>query len=350
VRWLVVQPGPEFSVHDLYNGWTEALRELGEHVLTFDLATLLTFYDSVAIETGRKDDGGRPEFRKALTHDQAIDLAADRLFVAAYKAWPDVILIVSGFFTPPWLLEILRGRGHKIVLLMTECPYEDPRQLELAPYADVVLLNDPVTMPKYLDMCDTVAYSPHAYRPSVHYPRPGRKRFDLAFSGTGYQSRIDFFDGMGLSGLKVALAGNWLLLPPKSGLRKYLRHPDAECLDNTQTAELYGQARAGINFYRREHTENATAEGWAIGPREVEMAACGLWFLRDPRPEGDALFPQLPVFTDSQQAGELLRWALRNAGVRATGAAAAREAIADRTFSNNAKMLLRLLDRQPVTI
>jgi hypothetical protein len=58
----------------------------------------------------------------------------------------------------------------------------------------------------------------------------------------------------------------------------------------------------------------------------------------------------LPTFTDPQGAGELLRWALKNDHLRATGAAAARQAIADRTFSSNARMLLRLLDHQSVTI
>src|SRR5262249_49726910 len=131
MRWLVVQPGPEFSVHDLYVGWTEALRDLGEHVLTYDLATRLTFYDSVALETGRDDGNGIREFRKALDHDEAIRLAANGLLSALYQGWPDVVLIVSGFFTPPPLLEIIRARRHKVVLLMTECPYEDPRQLAI---------------------------------------------------------------------------------------------------------------------------------------------------------------------------------------------------------------------------
>jgi hypothetical protein len=335
----------------VFEGWREALTEAGEHVAVYNMSDRLTFYDSVAIETGRKDDEGRPEFHKALTHEQAVELGGNGLFSAAYKFWPDVILIVSGFFTPPGMLEILRSRGHKIVLVMTEAPYEDPRQLELAAAADVVLLNDPVTIGGYQAVCPVVAYSPHAWRPSVHYPRPWlEKRYDLVFSGTGFQSRIDFFTGMGLRGLRVALAGNWLRMPRRSQLRKYLIHAGEDCLDNEATAELYAEGSAGINFYRREAAGGATAGGWAVGPREVEMAACGLWFIRDPRPEGDDLFPRLPVFETAQQAGEMLRWALRNDPVRDAGAAAARDAVAGRTFSSNARMLLRLLDRQPVTI
>jgi len=311
----------------------------------------LTFYDSAAVETGRRDDLGRPEFRKAITHDQAIELAANGLLSACYQFWPDVVLIVSGFFVPGRVLEVMRARRHKLVMVNTECPYEDSVQVDRSAMCDVALVNDPVSLDRFRGVCPVAEYVPHAYRPSVHFPAPPgwRPDFDLAFSGTAYQSRIGFFEGMGLKGLKVALAGNWLLAAPESPLRKYLVHDVGDCMDNTATADLYRVSRAGINFYRREGEDGMPA-GVACGPREIEMAACGLWFLRDPRPESDELFPSLPSFTDAQQAGELLRWGLRNDTVREQGAQAAREAVADRTFSSNAKMLLRLLDRQPVTL
>ena len=351
VRWLLVHPGPEFSVHDLYVGWAEALRELGEHVLEYNMADRLTFYDSVAIETGRSDRHGNPEFRKALTHDKAIEMAANGILSALYQGWPDVVLIVSGFFTPPGLLEIIRARRHTVVLLMTESPYEDPRQLAIAPYSDVTLLNDPATIGAYRDVCAAAEYAPHAYRPSVHFPRrAAAPSYDLAFSGTGYESRIAFFEAMGLDGLRVALAGNWVQMPEGSPLRQYLIHDPADCLDNEVTSDLYQAAQAGINFYRREADESVTVPGWAMGPREVEMAASGLFYLRDPRPEGDEVLPMLPRFASPEDAGQQLRWWLDHDDARDTAAQAAREAVRGRTFTSNARMLLRLLDRQPVTI
>jgi hypothetical protein len=74
------------------------------------------------------------------------------------------------------------------------------------------------------------------------------------------------------------------------------------------------------------------------------MAACGLFFARDPRPESDELFPMLPSFTSPDEAGDIIRWALRHPRVRAELAAKARAAIEDRTFDANAKRLLKLLD------
>jgi hypothetical protein len=84
-----------------------------------------------------------------------------------------------------------------------------------------------------------------------------------------------------------------------------------------------------------------------MGPREVEMAATQLWYARDPRPEGDDLLP-LPTFTSPGEAADLIRWALDQPVKREAAAAKAREAIADRTFTNAARRLLGLLDRQPV--
>ena len=63
MRWLIVQPGPNFSVHDVFEGWREALAGTGEHVAAFDFSSRLTFYDSVAIETGRARGAKPPEWQ-----------------------------------------------------------------------------------------------------------------------------------------------------------------------------------------------------------------------------------------------------------------------------------------------
>ena len=57
MRWLIGHPGPHFSVHDLYEGWTEALRGLGEQVFTFNLGDRISFYDAVYIEAGVTEIG-----------------------------------------------------------------------------------------------------------------------------------------------------------------------------------------------------------------------------------------------------------------------------------------------------
>lgn len=353
MRWLLVHPGPEFSVHDVFAGWREALTDLGETVAAYNMNDRLRFYDSTFLDTGRTDEDGRPEFRKALTREQALQLAANGLLSACYQYWPDVILLVSAFFTPPSLLEIIRARPHTVVIHHTESPYQDGEQLERAALAHINLLNDPVNLPAYAEL-GPAEYMPHAYRPTVHYPGPGPAEMecDFVFSGTGYDSRIRFFEALDLDGLVVNLAGNWVQLADDSPLRKHLIHDPDECLDNDVTANLYRAAKAGINFYRQENSGGHldTAPGWAMGPREVEQAACGLWFLRDPRGESDEVLPMLPTFDGPEDASEQLRWWLCHDQQREHAAATARSAVAGRTFEANAKTLLRMLGRQRETI
>jgi hypothetical protein len=329
----------------MFTGWAEALRDLGEEVYTYELDRRLSFFDAALMAEDISTEEGRQLVHKALTREQAVGLAAEGILSACYRAWPHVILLISAFFTPPPLLEMMRGRGHKVVLLHSESPYQDDEQLIRAAHADLNLLNDPSNIAAYESLDAPAAYMPHAYRPSVHYPAPGAaKLWDLAFVGTGFPSRIRFFEQMDLDGLDVYLGGPWFGLPEDSPLRDWTDTDPEGCIDNTETADIYRQACAGLNLYRREAEDAHLGEGWACGPREIEMAACGLWFARDPRPESDELFGMLPAFTGPGEAGELVRWALAHPGNAAEAAGKARAAVADRTFGNHARELLAMLD------
>ncbi len=346
MRWLLLQPGPSWSVADVHNGWAEALRELGEQVEEFPLDATLRFYKSALAETGELLECGCPGVRPYLDQQQAIQLAVDPVLGAAMRWWPDVILCTSAFFIPPWLLEVLRGRNFKIVMLMTESPYQDEFQLKMAEYADLTLLNDPVNLDAYRAV-GPARYMPHACRPSVHYPAAAGTvpEYDLAFVGTGFPSRVRFFSEMNLAGLNVCLKGLWMDLPEDSPLRDWTATDSDDCIDNDVTAGIYRRSRAGINFYRREAEDAHAGEGWACGPREIELAACGLWFARDSRPESDELFPMLPAFTGPEEASEQIRWALAHPDERAEASLKARAAILDRTFENNARRLMSLLEK-----
>jgi spore maturation protein CgeB len=232
-----------------------------------------------------------------------------------------------------------------VVVLHTESPYEDHRQVDVAAHADLNLINDPTNIDRFRSVARSF-YVPHAYRPGLHHPgSPGLSLVcDLGFVGTGYPSRVAFLEAMNLDGLDVLLGGHWQTLDEGSPLRGYVGHDIGRCLDNAETADLYRSARVGLNLYRREAQAPSLVDGWAMGPREVEMAACGLFFLRDPRPEGDEVLASLPTFSSPEEAGELLRWWLDHHDERARAAEAARKAVAGRTFEDHAAQLLRLLD------
>jgi hypothetical protein len=352
LRILVVHPGPNFSVADVHNGWVEALRNLGCEVASFNTDDRIQFYGQTLINTGEFDEEGHPLVRRAMSNDDAFRAAMQGLSHACFTMWPDVVLFVSGFFVTAGMLQLIQSRRMKTVLLATESPYQEKMQLERAQCTDVTLLNDPVNIEQYRDLGIAVEYTPHAYRPEIHHPRRDGDRFnpelacDLGFIGTGFASRIDFFERMHLDGLDVLLGGCWAGIPEDSPLNAYLGHGPDVCVDNEETAEIYRHAKAGINFYRREYddADDQNVLPYAMGPREVEMAACGLFYLRDPRPEGDQLLPMLPTFTGPEDAGEQLRWWLAHDREREAAATAARKAVEGRTFDENARRLLKLLE------
>ena len=340
MRWLIGHPGPSFSVADVYEGWAEALRGLGEDVFEFNMDRRLQFYDAALIHPA-----AAPEPLKAMTRERAVGRAVCTIYEELYKWWPHYVLLISAFWYPPQILGLMRSRGHKVILLHTEAPYQDDEQLIRAAHADLNLVNDPVSLDRYKALGVPARYMPHAYRPSVHYPDPGaQKLWDLSFVGTGFPSRIRFFEEMNLDGLDVRLAGPWMDLPEDSPLRDWTDTDPEGCLDNTETADVYRQSKAGINFYRREGEDTWDRQALAISPREVEMAASGLFFLRDPRPEGDEVLGMLPTFDSPGDAGEQLRWWLARDDDREAAAVKAREAIQDRTFENHARKLLAMLD------
>jgi spore maturation protein CgeB len=340
VRWVVAQPGPSFSVQDVYAGWVEALQNLGQKVIEYNLDDRITFYGSVFRRTGEHT------FKQALTPEQSYELAINGLYATLYKARPDILLVVSGFFIAPDLLDRVRRSGTRIVIIHTETPYENERQLKLAPYADLNLVDDMVSVEEFSRVAPAM-YKPHAYRPSIHRPGAGIPDLecDFAFVGTGYPSRVAFLEAMDFTDLDVLLAGNWQTINDESPLYPFLAHEPDECLDNDKTADVYRSAKTSLNLYRREAQAPELVAGTAMGPRELEMAACGLFFLRDRRPEGDEVLGMLPTFDSPGEASELLRWFLAHPDERQALADKAREAIADRTFDAQAQQLLRLLDQ-----
>lgn len=345
MRILAVHPGPFFSVHDVYVGWSEALLEVGAVLASFNLDERMNFYSAASIQ---QPSG---EYQRVLSSEQVVGLTMNGLLAACYKLQPDVLLVVSAFFVPVDILDLIRSHGTRIAILHTEEPYEHDRQINVAAHADVNLVNDPINLPRFQEI-GPAAYMPHCYRPSVHYPGPGREDYgaDVVFVGTGYPSRIEFLEKVDFGDLSVTLAGNWQSLGEDSPLNDYLAHEPSQCLDNGVAAELYRSSHLGLQLYRRETRDPERgdhAAGWATGPREIEMAAVGLPFLREPRGESDELFPMLPTFTEPAEVGDLLRWWLDHDDEREAAARKAQAAIADRTFTRNAQELLRLLDAIP---
>lgn len=356
-RILLVHPGPDFSVHDVYRGWLKALRNAGHTVMSYSTNNRLTFYGRARLPDGDKPACATcqqlPTVQAIQSNEKIAGMALDGLYRELYLFWPDVVFFVSAFFMEPPMLQMIRTRRHKIVMLHTESPYQDDEQMKRGEFADLNLVNDPTNLQAWRDLDIPAAYMPHAYDPDVHYPdwRPNRYESDFTFVGTLFKSRAEFFSQMDFRQLDVTFGGSgWDRAVhdyPElvKDLVKYVGHPLDHCVDNAEAARVYRVSRVGINFYRRESEESHAGEGWAMGPREVEMAACGLFFLRDPRPESDSVLGHiLPSFSSPQEASDLLRFWLNQPHRREMAAERAYNAIAARTFSNNARAALGLME------
>lgn len=340
MKALLVSPGPFFSVQDVFEGWAEGLAANGVQVSTFNMHDRLQFYTQAELK--RRDEGVE-EYRRCFDEEGAARAATGGLYAHCYGLLPDVVIVTSGFFVAPEAYRLIRARGAKVVLLDTEAPYEIGRTAGIARDVDMVVTNDPVAVDAYRQVTQAL-YIPHGYRPDRHCPGPVDPLLsgDVGFVGTGYPSRIDLLEAVDWTGLDLRLGGMWQGVEDDSPLRKALVHDPAECFVNADTVRLYHSVKVGLNLYRREHQDGAHANGWAMGPREVEMAACGTFFLRDRRPESDGVLGMLPTVShDPQELGEQLRWWTSHDVERQRLAEKARAAVADRTFTNTTAMFLR---------
>ena len=339
MRALIVHPGADCSVSDVHDGIVKGLRENGVDARSLNSNDRLYFY----IHAHVPDRNG--ELQPAFDELQAVHLTSAWIEREAYRFMPDVIIFVSGFFVDPGTIEFLSHRLHHLVLWCTEAPYEDDKQLAIAPLFDTVILNDPLTIDKYRAVNPRTWYLPHSYDPKLHRPGRPNKRWasDFFFVGTGFPSRVEFLEQIDFDGIDVLLGGNWQMVED-SPINRWVRNPyGRKWMLNTETVRCYRSAKVGANLYRKENT-SGTEDGWAMGPREVEMAAAGLPFIRDARGEGDELLPMLPVYRDAEDFGDKLRWLLAHPDGRDNIAAAARAAIAPRTFKATTAQLLRHLE------
>lgn len=338
MRAIVVGPVAAWSVADVWRGWCRGLVEAGATVLPFKLTDRYLFYESAVL----LDDDA--QIVKSMDRHEAMTAATRHILAAAYEFCPDVVFVIHGASIDPHELRKLRC---PIVVVMTECPYEDQMQTAWCQGIEptLILLNDPTHQGVYGQIAPAF-YAPHAYDPTVHHPGPSADDHDCVFVGTGFPNRVDWLSRVDWTDIGLALAGDWARLDG-TDLARFVLHADdlGECISNDRAAELYRGARTGFNVYRRTADgEHSTPDAWAIGPREVEMAACGLWFARQSGPESDEVLSMLPAVSTPEELGDVIRWGLTHRQQAEDAAAAAFRAVADRTFAHHARRTLRRLE------
>ncbi len=327
MKILVVRPGPKYSVDDVANGWVKGLRHAGHDVIDWDLGQRMQFFLEGFMAIHPIVKGEEPKF----TMQQVAYNATAMLQSAVWEYKPDVILLITGFWIPPSFYELAR-RDAKVVLMVTESPYEDDRQIPQSRFADMVVVNDTKNLHLFEEQTRAFYYG-HGYDEDIH--RPGMPDPELVsefcFVGTGFPERIEFFEQVDFSETNAVFAGAWQGTREDSPIRELLCHDINYCFLNKDTVRLYQSSLASANIYRQFSTHSS--DGNSCGPREIEMAATGLFFLREHRPESDELFPMLPTFEGPQDFQTQLAWWLSHPDERQQAALQARDAVKDREFN-----------------
>ena len=244
MRWLLIHPGPSWSVADVFNGWSEALTGLGEQVEEYELDARLRFYNG--------------------THRRNRGAAAVRLPGGAEVPGPGAGHPARRRRDPRRRLPVVARRDpvRVRVLRPAVAPGDPPRPRPQDHHADDGRLRIRTTSSsRWRLRGPDAAQRPggpgrlpadrprrvHAARlpGKIHYPpAPGTEpEYDFAFVGTGFPSRARFFSQMDLAGLNVRLAGLWMDLPEDSPMRDWTATESDDCIDNDETAEIYRRAR-----------------------------------------------------------------------------------------------------------
>lgn len=328
IRLLLVHPGASISVHDVFVGLRAGLKGRGHHVYEYSLNGRI---EAASRELTNTYQRRKRELEKAGETEKAARLhkpnQADMIYMAsepivakALRVQPDVVLIVSGMYLHPDAIVLLRRAGIPAALLLTESPYDDPQQMRIVPYFDVVWTNERTSVStlaaatRFSKRPVPVKYLRHAWTPEIHsasYENYDVASHDVVFVGTGFQERKEWLEAVDWTGIDLGLYGSWDLVGPRSRLRPYIK---GGYTPNDRATALYHRAKIGLNFYRtsKGFGKNAAKIDGAesLNPRAYELAAAGCFTISDYRAEVAEVFGDLvPTVSSPSDLRPLLdRW------------------------------------------
>jgi len=344
----------------------------GVNVKSFDVFPLGEFFSTI-VEYAQEKSLPISMLREVPS---PMVLAYANTFMAAHAHEVDTVIFVSPQYLPMEIPRLLRKDGFKVVGIFTEAPYED--QIDAPSKADAfdyVFLNDRNSVSYWEMFNEHSFYLPHSYDPDVHFPSwdvpAGRKpRKDdindhqhVVYVGSGFGRRQAYLEGVDWTGIDLKVYGHWPLLKPSTDkqVRERFAHVPMgyrsplipfvlnKMVENSFVARLYRGSAIGINMHRQERWSNNAdmiidnGEAYSMGPRGVELAACGTFQVSDYREEiVDVFGDSVPIHHNSQDLERLIRKYLNDPAERNRLARQQREAIKERTFANHMRRVLEI--------
>jgi len=289
----------------------------------------------------------------APTQGDYLYMACTGMIDRALHHQVDWVFIISGTYVHQRIITLLKRAGLKVACLLTESPYADRHEQSVAEIVDAVWTNERTSVKTFAPLCPEVGYYQHAYSPKRHAVGeydPNTASHDVVFVGTGFQERCDLFHDVNWDGIDFGLYGTWNLLGSRNGLRKHLVMQGDYLVGNSKTAQLYRNAKIGVNHHRTSigygRTVPHIAYAESMGPRCYELAATGTFFITDRRAEVSEVFGDLvPTFEGPDELEDLIRYWLDHDEERRRIEAALPEAVKRHTFDDRIDRILDVLVR-----
>lgn len=369
---LVVGSPHSASTRDVWMGVMKGLAANGVGVQSYDIFPRTSLFENFLGWVQEKEIP--TPYLKSIPAPNV--LAYEPTFLAAHYYGVDAVLFVSPQYAPMEVPELLKKDGFKVWGYFTEAPYED--HIDASQKADkftACFVNDLNSVARWRAFNPNTHYLPHSYDPEKHFPwwdapegRAPRKdpkngHQHVTYVGSGFSRRQRYLEAVDWSGIDLRVYGYWPLLRPpeteqrqeyfkdvapahESPLAPYVRE---NIIDNAMTARIYRGSAIGINLHRTERWNNNSdivideGEAYSMGPRAVELAACGTFQISDHRPEiVDVFGDTVPIHRSPDELGRLVRKHLTDPVRAQELAVQQREAIKERTFANTMRRVLEL--------
>lgn len=351
MKILLVHPGASWSVADVWRGIKGSFEDAGVEVVQYALDGRIEYSGAwlnwLYKRRMREDNWKGPP----PTQGDYVYLACQGLLERALNHRVDWVFIISGSYIHPKMLWLLREAGIKVSCLFTESPYQDEEETIIAKVCQAVWTNERTSIGTYSPICPIVNYYQHAVDPERHKPGPfndDTAAHDVVFVGTGFVERCELFSGINWDGIDLGLYGTWVLLGSRNRLRQHLVSRKDLVIDNAKTAQLYRNAKIGVNHHRTSmgfgrKAEHITAAE-SMGPRGYELAATGTFFLSDRRAEVAEIFSDLvPTYDSPEELEDLIRYWLPRETERRQIAEALPAAVKMHTFDDRVEKILDVL-------
>lgn len=343
---LLIEPGASWATADVATGIRDGLESHGIKLVRYRLDERIDRSTKWLYYNWRRTKKRNPSIEKPNTADVFYQAGIGALEMAL-RHNVTAVFVVSAMFLHPDVIVMMKRAGLRVVVLFTESPYDQEKELAIAKLVDGCWTNERSSVPAFQAVNPNSGYLAHAWNPERHKvgPQAGDEAVlahDVVFVGSAFHERVEWLTAIDWTGIDLGLYGSWAPVSSRHPLRKFVR---GNQVTNVTAVALYRRAKVGLNLYR-------TSMGWgkkapaiehaeSLNPRAYELAAVGAFHLSTYRAELPEVFGDLvPTMATPDETSQLLRQWLADADGRARVAAQLPACVAESSWVHRAAQVI----------